>query len=56
MGSPVGAGDDGRAEPGMTGKSAKNINPIVPFDYLIIDEASQVDISAGALARNNNSI
>ena len=35
-----------------TFSATTNINPIVPFDYLIMDEASQVDISAGALALN----
>lgn len=30
-----------------------NINPLVPFDCLIMDEASQVDIAAGALAFNS---
>jgi len=35
-----------------TFSATTNINPVVPFDYLIMDEASQVDISAGALALN----
>ena len=35
-----------------TFSATTNINPIVPYDYLIMDEASQVDISAGALALN----
>ena len=35
-----------------TFSATTNINPAVPFDYLIMDEASQVDISAGALALN----
>lgn len=35
-----------------TFSATTNINPVVPFDYLIMDEASQVDISAGALAFN----
>ena len=35
-----------------TFSATTNINPIVPFDYLIMDEASQVDISAGALSLN----
>ena len=35
-----------------TFSATTNINPVVPFDYLIMDEAAQVDISAGALALN----
>ena len=35
-----------------TFSATTNINHVVPFDYLIMDEASQVDISAGALAFN----
>ena len=35
-----------------TFSSTTNINPLIPFDYLIMDEASQVDIAAGALALN----
>ena len=30
--------------------ATSNINPVYKFDYLIMDEASQVDIAAGALA------
>ena len=33
-----------------TFSATSNINPIRKFDYLIMDEASQVDIAAGALA------
>lgn len=33
-----------------TFSAASNINPAYKFDYLIMDEASQVDIAAGALA------
>ena len=35
-----------------TFSATTNINPLIPFDYLIMDEASQVDIAAGALALN----
>lgn len=35
-----------------TFSATSNINPLVPYDYLIMDEASQVDIAAGALALN----
>lgn len=35
-----------------TFSATTNINSVVPYDYLIMDEASQVDISAGALALN----
>lgn len=35
-----------------TFSATSNICPTVPFDYLIMDEASQIDISAGALAMN----
>lgn len=33
-----------------TFSATSNINPVYKFDYLIMDEASQVDIAAGALA------
>ena len=33
-----------------TFSSTSNINPAYKFDYLIMDEASQVDVAAGALA------
>lgn len=33
-----------------TFSAASNINPAYKFDYIIMDEASQVDIAAGALA------
>jgi hypothetical protein len=33
-----------------TFSATSNINPVHKFDYLIMDEASQVDIAAGALA------
>lgn len=36
-----------------TFSATTNINPLIPFDYLIMDEASQVDVSAGALALNS---
>lgn len=36
-----------------TFSATTNIQPSVPFDYLIMDEASQVDVSAGALALNS---
>lgn len=35
-----------------TFSATTNIKQGVPFDYLIMDEASQVDVSAGALAMN----
>lgn len=35
-----------------TFSATTNTDPLVPFDYLIMDEASQVDIAAGALALN----
>lgn len=35
-----------------TFSATSNINPTCRFDYLIMDEASQVDIAAGALALN----
>ena len=35
-----------------TFSATSNINPAYKFDYLIMDEASQVDIAAGALALN----
>lgn len=35
-----------------TFSATTNIEQGVPFDYLIMDEASQVDVSAGALAMN----
>ena len=35
-----------------TFSATTNIDSIIPFDYLIMDEASQVDIAAGALALN----
>lgn len=36
-----------------TFSATANIDPLVPYDYLIMDEASQVDIAAGALALNS---
>lgn len=35
-----------------TFSATTNINQGIPFDYIIMDEASQVDVSAGALAMN----
>lgn len=35
-----------------TFSATTNVNQGVPYDYLIMDEASQVDVSAGALAMN----
>lgn len=35
-----------------TFSATTNIDPLIPFDYLIMDEASQVDIASGALALN----
>lgn len=35
-----------------TFSATTNIDPLIPFDYLIMDEASQVDIAGGALALN----
>lgn len=35
-----------------TFSATTNIDPLIPYDYLIMDEASQVDIAAGALALN----
>lgn len=35
-----------------TFSATTNIDQLVPFDYLIMDEASQVDITAGALSLN----
>ena len=41
-----------------TFSATSNINPVYKFDYLIMDEASQVDIAAGALALScaNNAV
>ena len=35
-----------------TFSATTNVDPLIPYDYLIMDEASQVDIAAGALALN----
>lgn len=35
-----------------TFSATTNVNAAYPFDYIIMDEASQVDVSAGALALN----
>ena len=35
-----------------TFSATSNIDPLIPYDYLIMDEASQVDIAAGALSLN----
>lgn len=35
-----------------TFSATTNIDPLIPFDYLIMDEASQVDVAGGALALN----
>lgn len=35
-----------------TFSATTNIDPLIPYDYLIMDEASQVDIAAGALTLN----